>query len=94
MKKLRVGNPELVKILINKMLEKHNIDYNYIMANQIIDGRVWCTHYEWTQEESNNYKKWFIDFFKSNVSPKLSKKLLEIQWIYYNLMWGLKIKDE
>jgi hypothetical protein len=93
-KKLKVGNPELAKILIDKMLEKHGIDYDYVIANPQIDGSVWCSHYDWTQEESDNYKKWWIDFFQNNVSPRRSKKLLEIHWQWFNLQYGLRIKDE
>ena len=93
MKKLKVGNPEIAKALFNKMLEKHGVDYDWVMANQEIDGRVWCSHFDWTQEESDEYKKWFIDFFQNNVSPIRSKKLLEREWQWFNLMYGLRIKE-
>ena len=94
MKKLKLGDPELPKILINKMLEKHNVDYDYVIANPEIDGRVWCVHYSWTQEESDEYQKWWFDFYKNNVAPKYSKKYLEKSWPWFNLQYGLRIKED
>ena len=93
-KKLKVGNPEIAKALFNKMLEKHCIDYDYIMANQHINGVAWCSHYDWTQQESDEYKKWYIKFYQENVTPRYTKKYLEKSWQWFNLMYGLKIKDE
>lgn len=94
MKKIKIGDIELAKALINKILESFNVDYDWVIANQEVDGRPWFQHFEWTQEESDNYKKWFIEFFQKNVSPRLSKKILEKEWQWFNLMYGLKIKDE
>ena len=94
MKKLKVGNPEIARALFNKMLEKHGVDYDYVMVNQYIDGLVWCSHYSWTQEESDEYKKWYIKFYQENVTPRYSKKFLEHQWSWFNLQYGLRIKDK
>ena len=94
MKKLKVGDPELVKILINKMTENHDIDYDFIMENQHENGIPWCCCYEWTQEESDEYKKWFIEFFQKSVTPKRPKYQLAREWQWFNLMYGLRIKDE
>lgn len=94
MKKLKIRDPELPKILINKMLEKHNIDYDYVMDNQYINGILWCSHYEWTQEESDEYKKWYIKFYQENVTPRYTKKYLERNWQWFNLQYGLRIKDD
>ena len=93
-KKIKLGSPGIAKILIDKMLENHNVDYDYVVENQHINGVVWCSYYSWTQEESNNYKKWWFDFFQKNVSPKLSKRILEREYIWWDLMYGLKIKDD
>ena len=41
MKKLKVGDSELAKILINKMTENHDIDYDFIMENQHENGIGW-----------------------------------------------------
>ena len=93
-KKLKVGNPEIAKRLISKMLEKHGVDYDWVMANQEIDGRVWCSHFDWTQEESDEYKKWYVKFYQENVSPRYSKKYLELTWQCFNLQYGLRVRDE
>ena len=92
-KKLRIGSPEVVRALFNKMLEKHGVDYDYVMANQEVEGRLWCSHYSWTQEESDAYQKWWIDFFYNNVTPKRTKRWIKLQWPWYNLMYGLRIKE-
>ena len=94
MKKLKVESPEIARALINKMLEKHNVDYDWVMANQEVDGRMWCTHFSWTQQESNEYKKWYIKFYQENVTPRYTKKYLEKFWQWFNLMYGLRIEDE
>jgi hypothetical protein len=76
------------------MLEKHGVNYEYVKENPMIDGVVWCTHYEWTKEESEEYKKWWFDFFKNNVTPKYSKKFLDRYWSYFYLQYGLKVKED
>jgi hypothetical protein len=94
MKKLKIRDPELIKILINKMLEKHGVDYEYIKLNEIIEDRLWCAHYSWTEQECQEYKKWWIKFFQENVSPRKLKKVLEKEWLWFNLMWGLRVDNE
>jgi len=93
MKKIKINSPELAKILIDKMLENTSVDYNYVIANQQIEGRLWCTHYSWTQKESDTYKKWWIDFFYNNVTPKRTKKYIEKSWPWFNLQYGLRVSD-
>jgi hypothetical protein len=93
-KKLRIGDPKIPRKLIDKMLEKYGVDYDYIMDNQKIEGKLWCSYYTWTQKESNEYKKWFIDFLQNDVSPRRSKKLLEREWQWFDMMYGLRIKDD
>ena len=92
-KKLKVGRDNIIKILIDKMLEKYGIDYDYVVANEMIDGKLWCSNYEWTLSEAEEYKKWWIKFWQENVIPRYTKKYLEREYMWFNLMWGLKIKD-
>lgn len=90
----KISINEATKILINKMLEKYNVDYDYIFDNQEIDGVPWYQYYTWTQEESDKYKEFFIDFLRHNIKPKFLKKQAIREWDWFNLMYGLKIKDE
>lgn len=94
MKKLKIGRDNIIKPLVDKMLELHNSSYEYVLENELIDGKLWCTKYEWTLAEAEEYKKWWIKFWQENVSPKYSKRFLEKEWMWFNLMWGLRIKDE
>ena len=93
-KKLKNGRDNIIKPLIDKMLEQHNSNYEYVLANEMIDNKLWCTHFEWTLGEAEDYKKWWIKFYQENVTPRYSKKYLERQWQWFNLMYGLRIKDE
>ena len=92
--KLKRGDEEIARKLINKMLEKYDYDYDHVMKNPQIDGKLWCSHLTWTQQESDEYKKWYFEFFKNNVTPKMSKKIIEHQWSWFYLMYGLRTKEE
>lgn len=93
-KKLKVGRDNIIKLLVDKMLEPYNSSYEYVLENELIDGKLWCTHFEWTLGEAEEYKKWWIKFWQENVSPKYSKKFLEKEWQWFNLQYGLRIKKD
>ena len=94
MKKLKIGRDNIIKILIDKMLEPYNSNYDEVVETKMIDGKLWFTHFEWTLGEAEEYKKWWIKFYQENVTPRYTKKYLEKSWQWFNLMYGLKIKDE
>lgn len=89
MNKLRIGTEELAKVLIDKMLEKHNVGYEHVKANPEINGISWFQYYTCTKEEEAEYKEWFIEFLKTNVTPKYSKKRINEAYFWFNSMWGL-----
>jgi len=93
-KKLKAGSEELIKVLIDKMLEKYGVGYDYVNKNQTLYETPWYQYYTWTQKESDEYEKWWIEFMKANVSPKYSVKYIKSSWPWFNLKYGLKIKDE
>ena len=39
------------------MLEPHNSNYDEVIKTEMIDGKLWCTHFEWTLGEAEEYKK-------------------------------------
>ena len=92
-KKYDIKSDELVEILINKMLEKHNISMKDVMGKTKDGEPEWYQHYTFTTEESSNYKEWFINFFKDNVKPKMGKKQIEKFYLWFDVMWGLRIED-
>lgn len=95
MKKLKINSLELIVILINKMLEKHHTNFAEVsdLEEGKICGELWCTFYTFTKQEEKDYKKWFIDYIYKNVSPKMSKSAIEREYLWFNLMWGLKVVD-
>lgn len=90
MAKRKMTQDEFCIMAINKMLEKHNVDFDFVSKNQKIDGKEWFQHYTWTEKESEIYKKWFIDSAVSDLKMSRANAASEYQWI--NLMYGLKIE--
>jgi len=81
-----------VKEWINKQLQKHGVDFEYVLKNQEIEGEIWCTYYTCTQEEADELKKWALAEMKKRF--KWSKRMSESQYGWLNLMWGLRIASE
>ena len=81
-----------VKEWINKQLQKHGVDFEYVLKNQQIEGKLWCTHYTCTQEEADELKKWALAEMKKRF--KWSKRMGESQYAWLNLMWGLRNASE
>lgn len=90
MKKER-DNTVIIKTILNKMLEKHGIDAEYVMEHQEIDGELWYEHYTMTQKEFDVWKEWVMNYFKSTYISKFNR---EREFDSVNLMWGLKIKED
>jgi len=94
-KKYNWRDPIIVKTLINKQLEKHGVDYEYIIANQYkIKKRFkcdWYQHYTFdTKEEFDAWKDFCIDFLLKNITPKPSLKQVLKEFNWFNLGYGLK----
>jgi len=89
MKKER-NNKVILTTILNKMLEKYNVDIEYVKQNPEIEGDLWFQHYTMTQEEFNTWKIWVMNYFKSTYISRFNRKR---EFDSINLMWGLKIKD-
>lgn len=87
----RVDADKEVPILINKMLEKHGVDYDYVVKNQHIDGVPWYRHFTWNVSEEDEYSKWFVERFKK--VHKYPVKLAKRELAYFLLQWGLYCTD-
>ena len=81
-----------VKEWINKQLQKHGVDFEYVLKNQQIEGQLWCTYYTCTQEEADELKKWALAEMKKRF--RWSKRMSESQYAWINMMWGLRIAPE
>ena len=77
-----------IKELISKQLEKHGVDFDYVLKNQTIDGKLWCTHFTCTPEEADQLKEWAISEMRKRF--KWSKRLCESQYSWFYLMYGLR----
>lgn len=90
MKKERDNNV-IIRTILNKMLEKHGVDFDYIMKNQEIDGKNWFDYYTMTQEEDDAWREWSMNYLKSTYIRK-ERREPEFNWL--RLMWGLRIKED
>lgn len=85
------NHDDLAKELINLMLSKYNIDYAYIKEHQHIDGVPWYEYYTFTEQEANEFKEKAVALIKKR--EKCSQRYAEESFMWFNLMWGLKIKE-
>lgn len=85
-----MAKENLIQIIIDKMLEKHGVNYAYILENQEIEGKPWYTYYTFTKQEEKEFKEWFIKFVGKKI--KFSKKYIEREYALFSLMYGLTIE--
>lgn len=81
----------IIKTLVDKMLEPHGVDYNYVMQNPEIEGEQWYQYYKWTNEECDEFKEWAIPVIMKH--EKCNKKIASQKFGYFNMQYGLRIKD-
>ena len=93
-KKYSYDHEETLRTLINTMLKKHNVDFDYVKENQTINGTPWFQYFTWTTTEEKEFKDFFIKHLTTKCSPPMSKHRVEKEFSWFNLMYGLKIKDE
>lgn len=51
----------------------------------------WFSLKTWSQEDRENFKSWFID--KAKETLQWSKKTAELEFSYFDLMWGWRIEE-
>lgn len=87
----RQNSESIVRLIINKQLEKYNVDYDYIKANPEIDGKPWYQYYTFdSEQEYNDWKDYCMELLTKQVRPKYSKELASKEFLWIDLMWGLK----
>lgn len=90
-KKYRIGDEALARILVDKQMEKYEVDSYFLQQNEQIDGISWFTYFTATQEEHDAWISFCKEFIKNNVTPKMSDKEIDKQLSMFDLMYGLKI---
>lgn len=83
---------DLVEALVNKMLEKYGVDYNFVFNNPRINGIEWFRYYSFTPKEDEAFKEWAIKFIKKHkrCSMHYAKQL----YSWFSLFYGLTISKE
>lgn len=78
----------MVETLINKMFEiaGHNVTYKDIKDRK--DN--WYQQWTMTEEQNKEWRKWGIELIKKDRSLK---KLADREMAFFDLMYGLKIKE-
>ena len=51
----------------------------------------WYNQKSWTEDQSSDFKKWFLLEGKKDL--KFNKQMLEKEYSWFNLKWGWKIND-
>jgi hypothetical protein len=51
----------------------------------------WYNKKIWTEDQSNEFKKWFITEGKKDL--KFTKQMMEKEHAWFDLKWGWKIKE-
>jgi len=81
-----------IKALINKQLEKYNVDFDYVMDHQQIDGKLWCYYFTLTKDEDEAFRKWAIEYLRKTFHWQ--KQYAEKEFSWYYLMYGLNVSPD
>jgi len=75
--------------LINQMfiIAGHQVTYDDVKDRK--DN--WFQQWEMTVQQSDEWKKWGIEYLRKNL--KINKASAEKEMLWVNLMWGLKYSD-
>ena len=80
---------KFVKKALDKMFTYVGFDcFNEEFTKQYDD---WYNKKTWTENQSDDFKKWFVTEGKRDL--KFNKQILEKEYNWFNLKWGWKIND-
>jgi len=83
-------NDIFIEAAINKMMKIAG--YSNITFKTLLDeSDGWYTRYTMTEKQHNKWKEWFL--LKAKKTFKWNKKLVNREFQWFDLMWGLKIKE-
>lgn len=90
----RINLDLAVKLIIDKELQKYNVDMYYVMEHPIINGENWCNYYTFNSEkEFNRWKKFSLKIIKKAI-PYADDYILNREFSTLNLMWGIRVNYE
>lgn len=92
---MRFSDKDFQTTLLNKALEKHGVDCDYVIANHEINGVPWYQYYTNTTQEDLDWREWCYRYAKDNVvgQSKLKKDVFEKFMALFYLAYSLKIQD-
>jgi hypothetical protein len=80
---------KFIKKALDKMFTYVGFDsFNEEFTKQHDD---WYSQKTWTEEQSNEFKQWFISEGKKDL--KFNKQMLEKEHAWFDLKWGWKISQ-
>lgn len=92
-KNMSLSKRDMVTIkIINKMLEKYNVDYDYVCKNPNVENKAWYDFFTMTTIEYEELRKWAIVLIRKTLKER--KIYAEHSFDMLNLYCGLKIKDD
>lgn len=86
MKKTKLTKLEFALVAVHKQLEMAGVD-----SSVLKEDKEWFSNNTMTTEQCNQWKSWFIEQYRLNF--KRSKKEAEREFSWFNLGYGLRIKD-
>lgn len=97
MKRLHRQEEEVYRRVIDKMMEHTGKTYADMkqIEHALIEGTMWFNHYKFdTQEQYDTWKQWTINFLRTEVYPRYTKKDAGRLFGNIDLMWGLGIRKD
>jgi len=82
---------DIIKTLVDKMLEPHGVDYNYVMQHHEIEGKQWYQYYTMTNNELDIFQAWAIPVIMKH--EKCNKEIAKKKFGFFNMQYGLRIQD-
>lgn len=95
MKRLHRKDEEAYRRVINRMLEHTGKTYDDMkqLAGAVVEGTMWFNHYKFnTQQQYDDWKQWTINFLRTDIYPKYTKKDAERVFDVIDLMWGITVR--
>ncbi len=83
---------KLYELLINKMLFKYKVNYNYVKLHDVIGGESWTNHYTFTPSEFDEFRKWATEQIRHEL--RLTKSRAVHEFNHFNLRYGLRVEKE
>lgn len=93
MKKLSYNSDDFLRRVIQKQLDLHGVDFDYIMSlsdGKLPNGKYWYQHYVFeTREQYEEWKEFCIRELR-NTRERLSKRNANKIFNWIDLQYGLK----